>query len=125
MQRRWPLHVLAVFLFVWEPLRIAEEITQSLPTIGMRGGLAVGELLAHAIVAAVAVAAAWSLWNGADHGPFLATIAVSLSAAVSVQSLFWTRLPQQTAPGAQWPFAILALAHAAGWIVYLRRTAGM
>jgi hypothetical protein len=103
-------------------LRVAGEVTQSLPTMGMRGGLAVGEVLAHAVVAAIAVAAAWSLWNGADHGPFLATIAVMLSAATSVQSLYWSRLPQQTPPGAQLPFATLAVAHAAGWILYLRRS---
>jgi hypothetical protein len=121
LKRQWPLYPLAVFLFVWEPLRIAGETTQSLPTIRMRGALALVELLAHAVVAALAVAAAWSLWNGAHHGPFLATIAIILSAAVSVQSLYWTRLPQQTSPGSQLPFAVLAVAHAAGWVAYLRR----
>jgi hypothetical protein len=117
---RWPLYVLAVFLFVWEPLRLAGDITQSLPTIGMRGGLAVAELLAHAVIAAVAVAAARSLWNDADHGPLLATVAVLLSAAASVQSLYLSRLPQHTPPGAHLPFAILAMAHATAWVVYLR-----
>lgn len=118
--RQWPLRALALFLFVWEPMRVANEVTQSLPTMGMRGAAAVVELLAHAAVAAIAVAAAWALWNGADHGPFLGTLAIVLSAATSVQSLHWSRLPQQTPPGAQLPFSVLASAHAAAWVVYLR-----
>jgi hypothetical protein len=119
-RRRWPLYALALFLFIWEPMRVANEITQSLPTMGMRGAGAVVELMAHALVAAIAVAAAWSLWSGADHGPFLGTLAILLSAATSVQTLYWSRLPQQTPPGAQLPLAAMAMAHAAGWVGYLR-----
>jgi hypothetical protein len=123
-RRRWPLYALALFLFIWEPMRVANEITQSLPTMGMRGAGAVVELMAHALVAAIAVAAAWSLWSGADHGPFLGTLAILLSAATSVQTLYWSRLPQQTPPGAQLPLAAMAMAHAAGWVGYLRFRAG-
>jgi hypothetical protein len=119
VKRSWLLLVLALFLFAWEPMRVAGEITRTLPTIDMRGGLAVAELLAHAVVAAIAVAAAWSLWNGADHGPVLAIVALLLSAAVSVQSLYWSRLPHQTPPGAHLPFAVAAVAHAAVWIAYV------
>ncbi len=119
MRRHWPLYVLALFLFFWEPLRVAGEFTQSLSTIGMRGGLAVAELIVHATVAAIAVAAAWSLWNGAGHGPAMAIVALILSAAVSVQSLYWSRLPHQTPPGAQLPLATIAVAHAAAWVAYL------
>ena len=119
-RRQWPLYVLAVFLFVWEPMRVANEITQSLPTMGMRGAAAGVELVAHALVAAIAVAAAWALWNGADHGPFLGTLAILLSAATSVQTLYWSGLPQQTPPGAPLPLAVLAAAHAAGWVGYLQ-----
>ena len=122
-RRRWPLYALALFLFLWEPMRVATEATQSLPTMGMRGGTAAIELLAHALVAAIAVAAAWALWNGAEHGPFLAMLAIVLSAATSVQTLYWSRLPQQTPPGAQLPLAVLAMAHAAGWVAYVRLSA--
>lgn len=119
MKGRWLLSLLALFLFIWEPLRVASEFTQSLSTIGMRGGPAVVELIAHAIVAAIAVAAAWSLWNGAHHGPAMAIVALILSAAASVQSLYWSRLPHQTPPGAQLPLATIAVAHAAAWVAYL------
>jgi hypothetical protein len=116
---RWPLYLLAAFLFAWEPLRVAGEFLQSTSTIGMRGVPAAVELIAHGAVAAVAVAAAVALWNGAAHGTALAMLALVLSAGVSVQSLYWTRLPRQTPPGAELPFATLAVAHAAAWIVYL------
>jgi hypothetical protein len=116
---RWPLYLLAVFLFAWEPLRVAGELTQSLSTMGMRGAPAIVELAVHLSVAAIAVAAAWSLWEGAIHGTSLAMIALALSAGVSVQSLYWSRLPHQTPPGAELPFATLAVAHASFWIAYL------
>lgn len=116
---RWPLYLLAAFLFAWEPLRFAGEFLQSISTIGMRGVPAAAELIAHGAVAAVAVAAAVALWNGAAHGRRLAILALGLSASVSVQSLYWTRLPRQTPPGAELPFATLAAAHAAAWIAYL------
>jgi hypothetical protein len=119
VKRSWLLVVLSAFLFLWEPLRVAGELTQALPTMGMRGWLAGVELLAHASVAAIAAAAAWSLWNGASHGPGLAIVALSLSAAVTIQSLYWSRLPRQTPPGAQLPLAVLAVAHAGAWIGYL------
>ena len=119
MKRQWPLYVLALFLFLWEPLRLAGEFTQSLSTIGMRGAPAIAELIVHAIVAAIAVAAAWALWNGAGHGPMLAIVALALSAGVTVQSLYWTWLPRQTPPGTQAPLATLAIVHAAAWIAYL------
>ncbi len=119
MKRQWPLYVLALFLFLWEPLRVAGELTQSLSTIGMRGAPAIAELIVHAIVAAIAVAAAWALWNGAAHGPAMAIVAVILSAAASVQSLYWSHLPRQTAPGSQLPLAAIAVAHAAAWVAYL------
>jgi hypothetical protein len=61
----------------------------------MRGAPAIAELIVHAIVALI------------------------LSAAVSVQSLYWSRLPHQTPPGAQLPLATIAVAHTAAWVAYL------
>jgi hypothetical protein len=116
---RWPLYLLAAFLFAWEPLRVAGEVMQSLSTMGMRGAPALFELTAHAAIAAVSVAAAWSLWNGSTHGTKLAVVALVLSAAASVQSVYWSRLPRQTPPGAELPVAAIAVVHASGWILYL------
>jgi hypothetical protein len=114
--------ILCAFLFLWEPLRFAGELAGSLGTIGMRGALGVIELAGHAAVAATAVAAGWGLWIRNPRSPALAAIAVAASAAATIQSLYWTRLPGSAVPGERLPLSILAIAHAAGWIAYLRRS---
>ena len=121
MPRGWLL-LLCVFLFVWEPLRFAADLTGVAGTIAMRGGLGVLELAAHAAVAAVAVAAAWALWIRNPHAPVLAAVAVAASAVVSVQSIWWSRLPSNVVPGEGMPMSVVAIAHAAGWITYLRKS---
>ena len=119
MARGWLL-ALAMFLFAWEPFRVATEFTSASGTIGARGAGAIVELCAHAVVAAICVAAGWALWMGSPHAPELATAGLVLSACTSVQSMYWSALPHQTMPGEQLPASVLALAHAAGWIAYLR-----
>lgn len=118
-QRGWLL-LLCVFLFVWEPRKLTGELGASLGTLSMRGPAAVVELLAHAAVAALAVAAAWALWIGNPRAPALAVLALAASAATAVQSLYWSWLPGQTMPGDHLPLAVLAVAHAAVWIAYLK-----
>ena len=121
MRRGWWL-LLAAFLMAWEPMRIAAEYASAIGSVGMRGPTAILELLGHAAIAAFCVASGWALWNGNPAGATLARYAVAASAAVSVQSLYWSSLPHQTMPGERLPFAILALAHATAWIVYLKRS---
>jgi hypothetical protein len=119
--RGWIL-LLCVFLFCREPLRLAGELTGSIGTMGMRGVPGAIELTAHAMVAAIAVAAGWGLWIGNPQSPVIAAIAVAASAAVSIQSLWWSSLPGDVVPGERLPLSLMALAHAAGWIVFLRRS---
>jgi hypothetical protein len=121
MPRGWLL-LLCVFLFVWEPLRFAGELTGSLGTLAMRGPLGVLELAVHGAIAAVAVAAAWGLWIRNPQAPWLASIAVAASAAAFIQSMYWSRLPGYSVPGEKLPLSIAAIAHAAGWIAYLRKS---
>jgi hypothetical protein len=121
MPRGWIL-LLSVFLFCWEPLRLAGELTASIGTMGMRGVPGAIELAAHAVVAALAVAAGWGLWIENPHSPWLAAIAVAGSAGVSIQSVWWSSLPGNTVPGERVPISLMALAHAAGWMVFLRRS---
>jgi uncharacterized protein DUF2569 len=111
---------LCVFLFVWEPRKFAGELGASLGTMSMRGPGAVVELLAHAAVAALAVAAAWALWIGNPRAPAIAVVALAASAVTAVQSLYWSWLPGHTMPGDHLPLAFVAVAHAAAWIAYLR-----
>jgi hypothetical protein len=117
--RGWLL-LLCAFLFVWEPRKLAGELSASLGTLQMRGPAAVVELIAHVVVAGIAVAAAWALWIGNPRAPAFAIVALAASAAAAVQSLFWSSLPGQTMPGDHLALAIMAVAHAAGWIAYLR-----
>ena len=119
--RGWLL-LLCVFLFVWEPLRVAGELTGSIGTLGMRGLAGAIELAVHAAVAVVAVAAGWGLWIRNPQAPALAGFAVAASAAVTIQSLYWSSLPGNAVPGEQLPVSVVALAHAAGWILFLRRS---
>ena len=115
--------LLCFILFVWAPWNFSLELGETLPSIAMRGPLAIAELAAHFAVTALAVAAGWSLWHSRPHGAMLARAAVIGLAIVSVQSLYWTVLPRQTSPGTELPLASLATAHAAIWLLYLHRSA--
>jgi hypothetical protein len=121
MPRGWLL-LLCAFLFVWEPLRFADDLSGSIGTLAMRGTPGVVELAAHAAIAIVSAAAAWGLWIRNPRAPMLASIAVAASAMATVQSLYWTYLPGSAVPGEALPLSIAAIAHAAGWIAYLRKS---
>jgi hypothetical protein len=115
--------LLGFVLCVWTPARFAIELGATLPSIGMRGPLAVLELLAHGGIAAASAAAGWALWTGRPPARPLARFALMASAAQTVQALYWSVLPQQTPPGSELPLASLALAHAALWLIFLSRSA--
>lgn len=115
--------LLCFILFVWAPWSFSMELGVSLPSLGMRGPLAIVELAAHFAATALAVAAGWSLWLRRPHGPMLARVAVIALALIWIQSLYWTVLPRQTSPGSELPLAALSIAHAAVWLAYLHRSA--
>ncbi len=119
---RAALAVLSAILFVWVPACFAAELGTTLPSISMRGSLAVLELCVHGIVTAVAAAAGWALWLRRPHAPALARAALVALAVVGVQSLYWSVLPTQTPPGSELPLAAISVAHAALWLLYLHRS---
>lgn len=121
MPRGWLL-LLCAFLFVWEPLRFAGDLSGSMGTLAMRGTPGLIELAAHAATAMLAVAAAWGLSIRNPRAPMLASIAVAASAMVTIQSLYWSYLPGNAVPGEALPLSVVAIAHAAGWITYLRKS---
>jgi hypothetical protein len=121
MPRGW-LSLLCLYLFVWEPLRFAGDVSRSMGTFAMRGLPGGLELAGHGAIAAMAVAAAWGLWSRNPGAPMLASIAVAGSALASVQSLNWSYLPGNTVPGESLPLSVVAIAHAAGWMTYLRKS---
>ncbi len=93
------LRLLAVILIFWEPLHFAAELLGVFPTIAYRGVLAVVELVAHGLVAAVSAAAGFALLNRVPDGRRLAAFAVVAVAGRTIQSLYLSVLPNNTPPG--------------------------
>lgn len=121
MPRGWLLMLCAV-LILWRPLDFAIELPMTLPSIGMRGIAGAIELLFHGAVAVLAIAAVRALAGELPIGPPLAAAALVASAAASVQSLFWSALPNQVVPGSEAPLAVLSIVLALAWLLYLKRS---
>jgi hypothetical protein len=58
------------------------------------------------------------------HGIPLARLALVLSAARGVQSVYWTMLPSDVVPGTQVIYAIAFVALSTAWLIYLSRSPG-
>lgn len=93
------IRVVAALLLLWEPLNFAVEAITVLPTIAYRGWVPAVELAAHGAVAALAVAGGLALWNRTPDARRLASMAIIVSVARNVQSLYWSALPNATPPG--------------------------
>lgn len=91
--------IVAALLLVLEPFHLATEVVTVLPTIAPRGLLAGVELMIHGAVAALAAAAGLALWNAAPDGRRLGRIAVAAVVVRTLQSLYWSVLPDNTMPG--------------------------
>ena len=65
---------------------------------------------------------AWGVWIRHPRAPVVASLALAASAVMTVQSVYWSYLPGDAAPGQQLPRAAAAIAHAAGWMTYLLRS---
>jgi hypothetical protein len=121
--RLWLL-VLAALLILWQPVSFAFVASRAWPSLAVRGWLAVLELIAAGAVAAISAAAAWSLLTWQPHGIPLARLALVLSAARGVQSVYWTMLPSDVVPGTQVIYAIAFVALSTAWLIYLSRSPG-
>ena len=121
MPRGW-IAVLCLALLLWRPLDFVFELSTALPSLGMRGAPGAIELLFHAAVAAVAVAAVRAFSSATPGAARLAAIALVASAIATVQSQYWSVLPHQTMPSDRLPTAVLAIVHATVWLLYLART---
>jgi hypothetical protein len=119
--RGWLL-VLCAVLLLWRPFDFVFELLQSLSSIGMRGVPGALELLFHGLVAATSVAAVRALSSRLPVAPALAAVALIGSAVATVQTLYWTALPHQTIPGTEALLSTIAVAHAAIWLIYLKRS---
>ena len=106
--RQFMIRVVAALLLAWEPFSFAVEALTVLPTIAYRGWLASIELACHALVAALAASGGLALWNRTSSARRLATIAIVLSVARTVQTAWWSTLPSATVPGSEPFIAIIA-----------------
>jgi len=119
--RRILEQLLSSYLLIWVPGTFALELLSTLPTIGMRGPRAWLELAVHAAVAMFCAVAGRMLRIGNASAPAAAALAVGLRALVSLQSLFWTMLPRDVAPGTQLPLTLLTCANGVFWLLVIRR----
>ena len=124
MTRLWLL-VLAALLILWQPVSFAYLAGRAWPSLAFRGSVAVLELIAAGAIAAVSTAAAWSRLTRQPHGIPLARLALVLSAARGVQSVYWTMLPSDVVPGTQMIYAIAFVAFSTAWLIYLSRSRGV
>jgi hypothetical protein len=118
------IRLLAILLILWEPLHFAAEALGVLPTIAYRGALAIAELVLHGIVAALSAAAGLALFNGSPDGRRLATFAVMAVAARTIQSQYFSVLPNNTTPGAEPVYAGVAVGIAVVAMVVIRHRPG-
>ena len=110
--------IIGVLLLLWEPLNFALEALAVLPTIQYRGVLPAVELGAHGAVAAWCAAAGTALLNDRSFARRLALTAIGVAALRSLQSLYWSVLPHNSAPGDE-TFATAAVLVIAAIMVWL------
>lgn len=111
---------IALLLFL-EPLHFASEALTVLPTIAYRGAAAAVELVVHGLVAALCAAAGLSLWNGSPDARRLATAAIVAAIGRTLQSLYWSALPNDTRPGDEPIVAAIAIGVGIIALVLVRR----
>jgi hypothetical protein len=112
--------LLSSYLLIWAPGTFAMEFLTVMPSIGVRGPVAWIELTVHGIVAVACAAGGWMLRIESPAGPAVAAGGVAARAVISLQSLFWTVLPRDIAPGTHLPLALLTCANAICWLIVIR-----
>ena len=113
--------LLSSYLLIWVPGTFGLELMSALPSMAMRGPRAWLELGVHGAVALFCAFAGRLIRIGAPAAPGVAAVAVGGRALVSLQSLFWTVLPRDVAPGTQVPMAVLVCLNATFWLLVIRR----
>jgi hypothetical protein len=114
--RRIATQLLSSYLLIWAPGTFAMELLSALPTIGMRGTPAWMELTVHGAVATTCAVAGRMIRIGTPAAPTLAVIGIIARAAISIQSLFWTTLPRDVAPGTRGIYVTLTCVNALVWL---------
>lgn len=92
---------------------------RSLPSLGLRGTVALIEFSVHGIVAIACATAGWMLRSRNPAGRQFATAALSANAAATIQALATSSLPHDVQPGLAAPLIALSILNATAWIAYL------
>ena len=100
------------------------ELLTVMPSIGVRGAAAWIELVVHGIVAIACAAGGRMLRIASPAGPAVAAVGVVARGVISLQSLFWTALPRDVAPGTHLPLALLTCANGIFWLIVIRLLPG-
>lgn len=119
MRHRVLTLLLAAYLLVWVPAGFATELLAAFPSLDMRGRAAVLELSVHAAVAVLSATAGYMCLVRARAAAPFASAAVVAAAATALQSLWWTVLPRQVAPGQALPLAALSCVLAGFWLLVI------
>ena len=112
--------LLSSYLLIWAPGTFAMEFLTVMPSIGVRGPVAWIELAVHGMVAIACAAGGRMLRIDSPAGPAVAAVGVAARAVISLQSIFWTVLPRDIAPGTHLPLALLTCANAIFWLIVIR-----
>jgi hypothetical protein len=114
--RRIAAQLLSSYLLIWAPGTFALELFSALPTIEMRGLASWIELGVHGAVAMVCAVAGRMLRIDSPAASTLAVSGILAWAAIAIQSLIWTTLPRDVAPGTRGLFLALACLNAVLWL---------
>jgi hypothetical protein len=87
-----------------------------------RGLVPAFELAIHGVIAALAAAAGLAIWNHAPAARNLGTVAIVASAARTVQSLYFSRLPNNVVPGDERTIAVATVVIAAIALTIISRS---
>jgi hypothetical protein len=115
------LSLLALLLFVVEPLGFAWYASAILTRTIDRGAVAAAMLLFRLIVTAIGMAAGLRLWREREAAIPLAIAALALGALAAVMTVFVPVLPTTRAPGIRGPIAAALMLYDFAWIAYLWR----
>jgi hypothetical protein len=116
MIRRSLALLLSAYLLAWIPLGFAIELFSSASSLDMRGGPAVIELTVHGIVGVLCATAGYTCVIRSPSAAPLAAAAVIAAGGIAIQSLYWTALPRQVAPGERPALVVAACVTAVFWL---------
>ena len=118
---KW-LILLSAYLLVWVPVNFAVLALQSLSSLDNRGFAAIVEFGVHGANAVLCAVAGWMLRVRNAAAARLATAALIVNAAVTMQALSGSALPHDVQPGLALPAAAVTALHTSAWLAYVQRS---